>query len=161
AVADLSEASTRLVALHQESSAALVQPKSARRPELAQQFFDETNALLGLLDRISTQLNRAVRLEDALIDQLLEMKQLAWMARNAGGDMANVSTQALAGVPLPPNALIMYYSDLAKVEAAWSALEGVAGGLSLPDDLTKALDTAKKEFFAADYAEMRIKTLKA
>ena len=62
------------------------QPKAERRAGLAQEYFDEITALIELLDKLSMQLTNSVKLEDAFIDQLMQIKQLAWLTRNAGGD---------------------------------------------------------------------------
>src|SRR5262249_13721314 len=85
AIAGLAQAIKKLTALHEESAPAFLRPKAERRPALAQEIFDEANNLLAFLDKVSSQLTKSVKLEDALIDQLMELKQLAWVARNAGG----------------------------------------------------------------------------
>jgi len=42
--------------------------------------------LIKTLDQVSQQLAASVKHEDAFIDQMLAMRQLAWMVRNSGGD---------------------------------------------------------------------------
>src|SRR6185436_16573727 len=56
AVSNLSQAIKRLTALQQESAAAFLQPKAARRESLAQEYFKETTALMELLDKTSSQM---------------------------------------------------------------------------------------------------------
>ena len=73
-----------------------------------------TNALMELLDKLSSQLTRSVKLEDSFIDQLMNLKQLAWMARNAGGDASVVISNALGGIPIPPDAMLKYTANVAK-----------------------------------------------
>ncbi len=53
-----------------------------RQPE----YVRGITALLAMLDRLSVRLDRLIKLEDAFIDQLMEIKQLAWVARDSGGD---------------------------------------------------------------------------
>ncbi len=161
AVASLGRSLTKLLALHEESAAALRQPKAARRQSLAQEFFNEANALIELLDRLSSQLTRAVKLDDAYVDQLLELKQLAWMARNAAGDASLMVSNGINGQPNPPEPLVKYAGHVGKLDAAWSALEDLAAGLPLPASFTEAMDKAKHGFLAPDYTELRLKTLKA
>ena len=86
AISGLNQAIKKLTALLQESEAAFLQPKAARRQGLAQEFFNESSSILDMLDKTSSQMTRSVKLEDSYVDQLLELKQLAWMARNAAGD---------------------------------------------------------------------------
>jgi methyl-accepting chemotaxis protein len=161
AVEALDRGIKKLLALHQEWTTAVAQPKASRRPTLAKEYFDELDGLIRLLDRLSTQLTTSVKLEDAYIDQLLQIKQLAWVVRNAGGDSSVLISNRLGGQALPPDALNRYTALVSKTETAWAALEDVAAGLSLPDKFHQAVARAKKEYFAADYAELRLKTLKS
>jgi hypothetical protein len=122
----------RFAALQRDTEAAIKSPKSERPAELGDAFGKTAVGLLVLLDKTSAQLNRSVRLEDAYIDQLLELKQLAWATRNAAGDCSLMISNALGGIPLPPDALTAYANNLGKVDTAWSALLEIAAGLPLP-----------------------------
>jgi methyl-accepting chemotaxis protein len=161
AISGLSQAITKLTSLHQESVAAFAMPKAARRQGLAQEFNTVTTDLMNSLDKLSSQLTRSVKLEDSYVDQLMELKQLAWVARNAGGDSSVVISNALGGLPIPPDAMLQYTANVSKLETAWSALEDIASGLPLPPSFAAAVDKAKREFFGRDYVELRMKTLKA
>src|SRR5882724_893700 len=161
AVASLDKFIKRLAALHQETTAAMAQPKASRKATLAKEFFDEEDNLIQFLDKLGSQLTTSVKLEDAYIDQLLQLKQLAWVARNVGGDSSVLVSNKMGGQPLPPDALLKYTAMVAKTEGAWATLEDVAAGLSLPQKFHQAVATAKREFFGADYTELRLKTLKA
>jgi methyl-accepting chemotaxis protein len=161
AVSGLGQAIKKLTALHEESAAAFLKPKAERRPGLAQEYFNETNALIAMLDKLSSQVTKSVKLDDAFIDQLMELKQLAWVARNAGGDSSVMISNALGGVPLPPDAMLKFTASMSRLDTAWSALEDVAAGLPLPPRFNEAVAKAKREFFAADFADLRLKTLNA
>jgi methyl-accepting chemotaxis protein len=161
AVEALDRAIKKLLALHQEWTTAVAQPKASRRPTLAKEYFDELDGLIRLLDKLSTQLTTSVKLEDAYIDQLLQIKQLAWVVRNAGGDSSVLISNRLGGQALPPDALLRYTTFVSRTETAWTALEDVAAGLVLPERFHQAVAKAKQEYFAADYAELRQKTLKS
>ena len=160
ALTSLSQAVSKLEALHQQTAAALAAPKSARPPGLAKEYFTVTTSLMDLLDNISAQLNRSVKLEDSYIDQLMELKQLAWIARNGGGDASVVISNTLGGLPLPPDALTKYMMNVSTVDTAWAALEDLASGLPVPERFTKAVAEAKREFFGDEYTQLKLKTLK-
>jgi methyl-accepting chemotaxis protein len=160
-VASLGQAITKLTALHAETVTAYAQPKAARRPGLAQEFFNETNTLLGTLDKLSSRLTRLVKLEDAFIDQLLTLKELAWVARNAGGDSSVMISNGLGGQPLPADPLLKYTAHVSRLDTAWAALEDVGQSIALPARFTEAVEKAKREYFARDSAELRMKVLKA
>jgi methyl-accepting chemotaxis protein len=159
AVAGLNEKIEKLAALHKQSIAALAQPLASRPPALLQDFVKETTSLLELLDTLSGQVGSLVKQEDAYIDQLMNLKQLAWMARNAGGDAALMVVRLLAGQKPPANALELYYTHLGKLDASWAALESMMLGVMLPPDYLKAVERAKLEFFSREHADLRLKLL--
>jgi methyl-accepting chemotaxis protein len=156
----LDQAINNVVALQNESVTALSQPKASRRTALNKEVEDGFNALMALLDTVSSQLTNAVKLDDAYIGQLMQMKQLAWVARNTGGDASVVISNALAGIPLPPDVLVKYSEALARADTAWTAIENFSGGLPLPANLIEAIQNGRQEFFATEIATMRINTLK-
>ena len=160
AVADLSQRVTKLAAMHEESAAAFLQPKAARRAGFSKEYFDETSALIDTLDKLSARMTRLVKLEDAYVDQLLEIKQLAWVVRNSGGDASVMVSNALGGLGLPADPLLKYTANVASVNTAWGVLEGVAAGLPLPPRFAAAVEKAKREFFAADFIALRDKMVK-
>jgi methyl-accepting chemotaxis protein len=160
-VASLRAGVEKLEVLQRDTAAAAKLPKAERPAGLSDAYVQTTVGLLGLLDTISAQINRSVRLEDAYIDQLLELKQLAWVTRNAAGDCSLMISNALGGIPLPHDALTIYANNLGKVDTAWSALLEIASGLPLPARFTAAVDKAKQEMFGPDYVAMRTKLLNA
>ncbi|WP_342359517.1 methyl-accepting chemotaxis protein [Terrarubrum flagellatum] len=158
-VADLDARVKKLAALQEESLAALKQPKASRRANLAQEYFSEVSTLLDTLDRISATLTRSVKLEDAYVDQLLQLKQLAWMARNAAGDASLMISNVLGGQPLPQDAMMKYNVHVARLDTAWSALEDLASGTPMPASFQQAMQRAKEGFLGADYAAVRLKMI--
>ena len=161
AIADLSSRFNRLLALQDESAAALLKPKSERRADLAKAYMDETGGLLTALDKLSGQLNQLVKLQDSFIDQMMALKQLAWIMRNASGDASLLVTNALAGLPIPADAMALYTGHVGKTEGAWAAFEDLVAGMSLPAGLKGSIETVKQEFFGRDYLELRTQILKA
>jgi methyl-accepting chemotaxis protein len=161
AIAGLGQSMRRLFALQEESATALLQPKAARRPALAQEFFNECNTLIDLLDKDSSQLTQAVKLEDAFIDQLLELKQLAWVVRNTAGDASVMVSNALSGKAIPPDTMLTYTALMSKIDTSWAVLQDLAAGLPMPARFGVAMENAKRGFLSADYTELRIKTLKS
>jgi methyl-accepting chemotaxis protein len=158
--AELAQRVKKLVALHEESVAALRQPKAARRSGLAVEIRDEISALIAMVDKLSVRLDRLIKLEDPFVDQLMQIKQLAWVTRDAGGDASVMVSNTLAGQPLPADPMLVYTTNVSKGETAWAMLEQVAGSMSLPGSLTGAMAKAKQEYFAPDLIAMRTNMLK-
>src|SRR3954471_14807677 len=161
AMEKVDRATKKLEALQQQAVTAMAQPKASRRPGLAKEYFDETDGMVRMIDAIASDLTRRVKLDDAYIDQLLQIKQLAWTARNHAGDLSVLISNMLGGLPKPADPLMLYTASASKVDTAWATLEEVAAGLALPEQFHKAVANAKREFLSADFVELRIKTLKA
>src|SRR5262245_1558890 len=161
AIADLAQRVSKLEAMHSESVIAFGQPKAARLSGFSKVYFDETTALIDALDKLSARLTRLIKLEDAFVDQLMEIKQLGWVARNAGGDASVMVSNGLGGLPLPADPMLKYNANAAKLDITWASLEQVAAGLPLPPRFTAAVDKANREFFASDFLALRDKMMKA
>ena len=104
--ASLAQAINKLTDLQNESATAITQPKASRRAGLAQEYSQTATSLIELLDKISSQLTRSVRLEDAFVDQLMNLKQLAWVARNSAGDASVMISNGLGGQPMAPDTML-------------------------------------------------------
>jgi methyl-accepting chemotaxis protein len=160
-VRELGERVRRLSALHQETAAALLVPKTARRAGIADDIFKETDDLLNFIDKLSTQLTASIKLQDVFIDQMMELKQLAWVVRNSGGDASVMVSNPLSGRPLPPDAMEAYIAAISKVDATWSTLKDLASSLALPPRFSQAIEQAEHDFFDPGYVAQRKGVLKA
>jgi methyl-accepting chemotaxis protein len=151
----------KLAAVHEESLAALGEPKAKRRQGIAEDFSNETTTLLEELDRLSARLTRLVKLDDAYVDQLMELKQLGLMARNAAGDASVMVSDALGGRPMPPDSPIRYAEFVSRLDGAWAAIQDLAAGVPLPGHFTAALDKAQREFFDPGFVALRANAVRA
>jgi methyl-accepting chemotaxis protein len=156
----LVQAYKKLSALHAETAKAVTVPKAQRPAGLAQQFMAESLSLLNLLGKVSAQLSASVKLQDPYIDQLMALKEMAWMARNAAGDATVMISNAIAGIAPPADALTKYEVNLGKAEAAWAAIGDLSSGLALPATFKAAIDKGNSEFFGSDYDALRRKVFK-
>jgi methyl-accepting chemotaxis protein len=158
AFAALGRAIERFTALHAETAAAVARPKAERRAGLAAEYTKEAEALLDTLAKLSTQLTRAVKLADSFVDQMMEIKQLAWTVRDTSGDASVLISRGAKA--LPPDALLQYAVFTGKSQTAWAALEDAASGVVAPA-LVEALAKAKREVFGPEYNTTREAMLKA
>ena len=88
-------------------------------------------ALLDTLDKISAQLAAAVNHSDPVIDQLLMIKQTAWLLRNTAGEASLLVSNGLAAGHVTPEIRQNYTKFVGGIETAWNALETVAAGTQL------------------------------
>jgi methyl-accepting chemotaxis protein len=160
AIADFSGRIQRFADLQEKTAAAVLQPKSARPPELAEEYGKEGDGLMAALDMWGTRLVKYISLQDPYVDQLLEIKQLAWTMRNAAGNMSLVVSNGIAGIAPPPNALLTYTGNAATLDSAWAALNDIASRLPPAPGLTAAIGKFKTDFIGSTYPEQRLKVLK-
>ncbi len=107
-VPELDRLFKRLTALQKEFWDEVAKPKASRRAALAQEYFDATAASLQTLDKLSTALAAAVNHQDATIDQLLAIKQSAWLLRNTAGEASLLISKGLAAGRVAPEARLIY-----------------------------------------------------
>src|SRR5690242_7112183 len=99
---ELQRLSQDLFKLQTESWEQIHQPKASRRPTLAKEYFDNNDALIANLEKISASLAAAVNHHDPVVDQLLAIKQTGWLLRYTKGDIAIMLSNALNSGKLSP-----------------------------------------------------------
>ncbi|MDQ2082436.1 HAMP domain-containing methyl-accepting chemotaxis protein [Xanthobacteraceae bacterium Astr-EGSB] len=161
AASSLRAATETLARLHEESLAALKQPKTARRAGLAKDYAAGVTAAIALLEQLSDRLTELVKLDDPFVDQLLEIKQLAWSARNVGGDVSVMISGPLSGQKIAPDAREKFAAAVGGMDRSWALLRAKMSGLPLPARFSTAVETCQRDLFGADFVALRIKTLNA
>jgi methyl-accepting chemotaxis protein len=150
-----------LTAEQSEFWEAMAKPKASRRPELTKEYMTTTQGLLDTLDRLSGALAGAVNHQDAAIDQLLAIKQIAWLLRNTGGEASLIISKGLAAGSITPEIRQNYIKFLGGTDIAWSALELTASGMQLPPALTTAMAANKTAYFDPQYLALRDRLIAA
>jgi methyl-accepting chemotaxis protein len=138
---------------------AIGKPKASRRPELAKEYMDTTAALLGTLEKVSATLAATVNHQDATIDQLLAIKQIAWLLRSTAGEASATVTSWLAAGRITPGTHLTYVKLLGGTDVAWNALELTAAGMQLPPELSNAIAATKTAYFEPDFLALRERLL--
>jgi len=151
----LQAASDEIRKLQPISREAAQKPKAERPADLSAQYKKVATDLILTLDATSQSLTASVKHQDAFIDQMLAMRQLAWMVRNIGGDASLMVSNAMGAGKADPEVVAKYNNSVAGSEAAWSALEAQAYGVTLPTVLTDAIANAKQNYFDKAYMETR------
>ena len=136
-------------------------PKASRRAALPKEYMDTTSVLLTTLDNLSATLAAAVNHQDATIDQLLAIKQTAWLLRNTGGEASLLISNGLGAGRLAPESRMTFIKFSGGTDTAWSALELAASGMQLPPALASAIAATKKAYFEPDYLALRERLLTA
>jgi len=117
--------------------------------------------LLQTLEKLAAQLAGAASHADPVIDQLLSIKQLAWLVRDTGGQAALLLSNGLATGRLPPEARQNYARFIIGAEYAWNALQTMVAGTQLPPSLVEAMAATKKAYFEPQYLAFSERLLNA
>jgi methyl-accepting chemotaxis protein len=139
----------------------MAKPKASRRAALPKEYQDTTQGLLDTLDRLSGMLAAAVNHQDATIDQLLAIKQSAWLLRNTAGEASLIISKGLAAGRISPEIGTNYTKFTGGTATAWNALELATGGMQLPPALSAAMSATKTGYFEPQYLELRERLIKA
>jgi methyl-accepting chemotaxis protein len=161
----LEQLNNSLLAEQAELWTDVVKPKAERRLALAKEYLDTTQSAMDALDKLSNALTVAVNHQDATVDQLLAIKQIAWLLRNTAGSASLVVANALNGsIPITPEIQANYVKYTGGIETAWNALQLAAAGMELPPALSAAMAATKTAYFDPGYTGLRdrlVKTLAA
>jgi methyl-accepting chemotaxis protein len=150
-----------LTAEQKEFWGEVAKPKASRRAALSKEYMETTQGLLDTLDKMSGALAGTVNHQDAVIDQLLAIKQIAWLLRNTGGESSLIVSKGLAAGRIAPEIRTNYTKLLGGTEIAWNALELTAGGMQLPPALSAAMAATKTAYFEPSYLALRDRLLTA
>ncbi|MBV9460081.1 MAG: HAMP domain-containing protein [Bradyrhizobium sp.] len=160
-VPEFDRAFKTITALQKEFWEAMGQPKASRRTALNKEYVDVTNVLLDTLEKLSGALAADVNHQDATIDQLLLIKQTAWLLRNTAGEASLIISTGLAAGKITPEGRQNYLKFLGGTDAAWSALQLATSGMQLPPALSAAMTANKTAYFEPSYLELRQRLLTA
>jgi methyl-accepting chemotaxis protein len=149
----LNETITKLQA---ETLEAVKKPKAERREGLAAEYKEKATDLILSLDALSMQLTASVKYEDAFIDHMLTIRQLAWNVRNSGGNASLMVTTSLNAKEVTPERLETYRKSVVEAQAYWDALIAETGRITtLPAVVNEAITKAKESYFAQEYIDKR------
>src|SRR5260221_4656229 len=139
----------------------MAQPTSPRRAALAKEYMETTQGMLTVLDKLSEVPVGSVNHQDATIDELFAIKQIAWLLRNTAGEASLLISNGLALDRIPAETRLTFTKFVGGTEAAWNALQLTASGMQLPPALASAIEAVKKAYFEQSYLDLRERLLKA
>jgi methyl-accepting chemotaxis protein len=144
-----------LIAQQTEFWGEVAKPKASRRLALSKEYSESTVALLETLDKTSASLASSINHQDATFDQLLAIKQIAWLLRNTAGEASVTVSNGLNTGSLSPELRLYYTKMVGGTEAIWNALQLTASGMSLPPALSAAIAATKIAYFDPEYLKLR------
>ena len=157
----LRQSTASITALQAEFDRFITQPRAARRPALAPSYQTEGLALQAILERVAASLFSGIKAGDPLIVQLMEIKQLAWMTREASGEASLLISNGLAAGTLDADARLRYAGFMGATRRLWLAIDDALTGLPMSDSFRKTVADAKATLFAPDYLAKQQRLLEA
>jgi len=154
-VADLTRLNKALLAQQAEFWTEVAKPKAARRTALATEYLESEDGLMTILEKLSPMLAASVNHEDATIDQLLMIKQMAWLLRQNAGESSLIVGNTLASGKITPETQSAFTKFVGATDAAWSAIQLAATGMQLPQALSAAMSETKSVYFDPQYTTTR------
>jgi methyl-accepting chemotaxis protein len=154
-VPELDRLNKLLIAQQTEVWSEVAKPKAARRLALGKEYLDSTQALLEALGKLSAVLATSVNHQDATFDQLLAIKQTAWLLRNTAGEASVTVSNGLNAGKLSSESQLYYTKSVGGIEAIWNALQLTASGMQLPPALSAAMAAIKTAYFDPEYLKLR------
>src|SRR6201994_1400388 len=150
-VPELDRLNKTLAAQQAEFWSDQAKPKTQRRLALGKDYSDTITAALTALDTISAALVSSVNHQDATIDQLLMIKQTAWLMRNTAGEVSTIVGNALNSGKITPESQLAYTKYMGGTDASWKALQLTVAGMALPQALSAALTATQSAYFDPQY----------
>ncbi len=144
-----------------EFSDALGKPMASRPAAVLKEYMATMQSLLDALDKLSGTLASSVNHQDAEVDQLLMIKQSAWLLRKTAGEATVQILNWLTAGHVTPETQERYTKLVGGSEATWNALELTAAGMPLPAALSNAMAATKTAYFDPEYIALRGRLLAA
>ena len=151
----------KLTSLQAEFWAGVTQPKASRRPGLGDEYLQEGITLQDTLEKISARIFAAIRNANPAVDQMMNIKQLAWEARNSAGEASLLISRGISSGHVTPDIQRKYDAYLGESDGAWSAITDMVFGLHVRPAFADALANARHTYFAPEYRAFRDKVLAA
>jgi methyl-accepting chemotaxis protein len=127
-MANLTSTHDTLAPLRAKSDSAIHQPKPVREASVASDYVKASQAYLDAILNLTVELEAALKLSDPIVDQLISVKQSAWVVRNVGGlVLLRVEHAVAAGKPWSLTDVVGAAEDTGRAAQAWSqVLEAAA-----------------------------------
>ncbi|KJC45462.1 methyl-accepting chemotaxis protein [Bradyrhizobium sp. LTSP857] len=154
-VADIDRLNKALIAAQAEFWIEAAKPRASRRAALAKDYTDSADGLMAILEKLARLLAASVNHQDATIDQLLVIKQMAWLLRLNAGQYSLIVVNALDSGKITPELQLAYTKWNGGADTAWSAIEIAASGMQLPPALSAAMAETKSAYFDPQFSDIR------
>jgi methyl-accepting chemotaxis protein len=160
-IADLTDMTSKLQAMHAEAGKAASLPKADRPKMLGADFVALVTKLLDKIDEISAIIVNDSKLSDPLVSQLMNAKAAMFRARDTAGNMSVMMTNALVGKGVTPDLGERYAAEMAKTQLSWTMAKQIMAGIETPDYYRRAVQKADQDYFSPQTIDAQTSYLRA
>jgi methyl-accepting chemotaxis protein len=159
-VAGLRASFDKVVAMRSGANAALLIPLAQRPAGISKTFNDTITDLVDRLERIAIILGEKVRMTNAETAELMEIKQLGWLARDGVGLERTFLIEGVGTQKLTPAVLTKITELRGRAEVTWSVVRELGARAGVPADVVAAIKGAQDNAFGS-YGKVRAGVLDA
>lgn len=150
---------TELKDLQAKTDADFTKPVESRNSALGSSYVQASTAMIDKLSEASSVLANSIRFADGFVDRLLDIKDLAWVMRNATGSASGITANALGPVGFQDDSMEKYLSQMATGQVAWDTIKKMSDGVVMPRDFADALAAADNDYFKSGAVEKQTQLL--
>jgi methyl-accepting chemotaxis protein len=153
-LADFPQRFAKLQAVRAEVDRALRVPLSDRPPNIARDFNDAATDIVNRLEAMFNVLDDTVRMFDAQTGELIELKQLSWIARDGIGLERNYLSEGIIAGKLSPAAQKRITELRTQAAVTWPVILQLTARAGVPQDIVDLVKRANEEAFVK-YEKLR------
>lgn len=146
-IADLPDLITKLNAVRTDVDAALQVPFAARPANIARDFNKASTDVVNRLEAMFSVLDNKVRMFDAQTAELVELKQLSWVARDGIGLERNFLSEGLNAGKLTSTGQRRIIQLHTQANVTWPIVLALTRRAGVPEDLVNQIRAADYEAF--------------
>ena len=139
----------RLAEVRKLTDAADKLPLAERPADVSATWAAATTDVLTRIDRLTATLTERVRLVDARIAELMELKQIGWLVRDAAGLERNVYSEAINAKSLPTALQTRMAGYRGLINGGWHALRELTVRPGAPANVVAAMQGATDNYFGS------------
>jgi len=148
AASEVQDARREFTFLRNESDVVLREPKTQRPVDISARWTAAGGKFVRAIDALTERLSEEINQADPFITEMMKIKQLGWVARDAAGFDRLLIGAALANAKiLTLDQEKRFAAQMGRVEAAWQVIEEDTQQPRMPRDLDNAVAKARQLYF--------------
>jgi signal transduction histidine kinase len=147
-LAKIADARQEFDRIRASADAAMLVPKNQRPPTISGLWIAAGGKLVDSIDAFSERLSAEINQADPLIAEMMKIKQIAWVVRDAAGvDRLTIGSIIASGENITPAQKLQFATLGGRIDAGWQVISEDARWLDLPRPIKDSVARAQKVYF--------------